>query len=183
MPESKSNKNEAKLKINDEFEAVVDSLDDTTIEINASDPREADMIDESLLGDLLPNMAANQQQEEEEVCIIEDEKLLGVYDEIMENARNDRKAIDDVLTNFIDMVMNDGDSTSSTKEGIVNLLKIKSDIGDKMAKVADLMTRIKLKSKDTFPRFLNAHTHNNVKIVSSRRDLIHKLDKKGGNEK
>lgn len=162
-------------KVVDEFEAVLENLDDTTISIDENDPKEADMIDSNMLGDILPNIIVNQKEEEEK-CIVEDEKLLGVYDEIMNNARDDRRNIDEVLNNFINMVMNEGDSTSSTKEAIVNLLKIKSDVGDKMAKVADLMTRIKLKSKDTFPRYLANHQHNNVRIETTKRDLIRKLE-------
>jgi hypothetical protein len=83
------------------------------------------------------------------------------------------------------MVLNDGDASSATKEAMVNVLKSKADITDKMAKIADLMTRIKLKDKDTFPRYLAAHQHNNVTIESNntKRDILKALQaakKKGG---
>lgn len=167
-----------KTKPSDEFEEIIDEI--KTGEDN-EDPLEADLIDESTFGDLIPNMFANEQKEENdnEPCIVEDEVLLGVYDEILQNCRKDRESIDEVLANFIDMVFNDGDSTSSTKEGIVNLMKTKSDISDKMSKVADLMTRIKLKSKDTYKPYLNAHQHNNINIESSnRRKIIERIQKK-----
>lgn len=171
-----------KFKPTDEFEQVMDELKtgDTKIEIDEEDPLEADLIDETTFGDLIPNMFANEKKEEEdnEPCIVEDEVLLGVYDEILQNCRKDRESIEEVLANFLDMVFNDGDSTSATKEGIVNLMKVKSDISDKMSKVADLMTRIKLKSKDTYKPYLNAHQHNNIKIESSRRELIKRLENK-----
>lgn len=183
----------AEEPVKDEFEQVMDelNLDDTKIEIEEEDdddyddPKEADLIDESTFSDLIPNMVINEAKEEadNEPCIIEDQALLGVYDEILENCRKDRNSIDEVLANFVDMVFNDGDSTSATKEGIVNLMKAKSDISDKMAKVADLMTRIKLKSKDTFPRYLANHQHNNVKIESSRRELIQRLEAKKKKDK
>jgi hypothetical protein len=75
------------------------------------------------------------------------------------------------------MVMNDGDASSASKEAIVNLLKIKSDISDKKAKIADLETRIKLKEKDTFPRYLAAHQQNNVVIEGSKREMIKSINK------
>jgi len=180
----------AEVESKDDFEQVMDELklDDTKIEIDEDDdydPKEADLIDEATFADLIPNMVVNERKEEadNEPCIVEDAVLLGVYDEILENCRKDRASIDEVLANFIDMVFNDGDSTSATKEGIVNLMKAKSDIADKMSKVADLMTRIKLKSKDTFPRYLAAHQHNNVKIESSRRELIQRLEAKKKKDK
>jgi len=178
MSETPNKENPKKTKVKDEFDAILENMDDTTIHLEEDDPKEADLIDTNLFADILPNMSANQRQQEadEEECIVEDSHLLGLYDEILTNSRQNRKAIDDVLNNFIDMIMNDGDATSSTKEAVVNLLKIKSDENDKMTKVADLMTRIKLKSKDTFPKYLANHTHNNVRIESSKRDLIKKLD-------
>jgi hypothetical protein len=75
------------------------------------------------------------------------------------------------------MVMNDGDASSASKEAIVNLLKSKSDISDKMSKIADLKTRIKLKDKDTFPRYLAAQQNNKVVIEGSHRDLIKSVNK------
>lgn len=164
----------------DKFEQVLEELQTSNDDNTEYDyPKEADLIDESSFADLLPNMVFNEKKQEadEEECIIEDKVILDVYDEILNNCRKDRENIDEVLANFLNMVFNDGDSTSATKEGIVNLLKAKSDISDKMSKVADFMTRIKLKSKDTFPKFLNAHQHNNVKIESSsRRDLLQRLE-------
>ena len=59
----------------------------------------------------------------------------------------------------------------------VNLIKIKSDTADKMSKVADLMTRIKLKEKDTFPRYLAAQQNNKVVIEGSKRDLLKSINK------
>jgi hypothetical protein len=169
-----------KKKEKDEFEEVIEKLEIDDTEIEMDDTLDADYIDESVFGDLIPNMAINETQEEEanEECIIEDETLLDVYYEILANCRKDRENIDEVLTNFVDMVFNGGDATSATKEGVVNLMKAKSDISDKMTKVADLMTRIKLKSKDTFPRYSSNNQYNNVKINSSHRELLQKIEEK-----
>lgn len=173
--------NKASLDEPDKFEQVLEELQIDEKPELYDYPKEADLIDESMFADLLPNMVLNEQKQaaDEEECIVEDKVLLDVYDEILDNCRKDREDIDEVLTDFKNMVFNDGESSSATKEAVVNLLKAKSDISDKMSKVADLMTRIKLKSKDTFPRFLNAHQHNNVKIESSgssRRDLLQRLE-------
>jgi hypothetical protein len=127
---------------------------------------------------LIPSM--NQVKElvpEKEECIVKDEQLVGLYDEILQNCRQDRQLCDEILANFLDMVMNDGDASSASKEAIVNILKIKSDTADKMSKVADLMTRIKLKDKDTFPRYLAAQQNNKVVIEGSKRDLLKSINK------
>jgi hypothetical protein len=75
------------------------------------------------------------------------------------------------------MATNDGDSSSATKEAVVGLMKIKTDMSDKMSKVADLMTRIKLKDKDTFPRYLAQQQNNKVVIEGSHRDLLKSINK------
>ena len=128
--------------------------------------------------------AADESQSESEItpqetqdCIVEDNTLLDLYDEILDNARRDRDSVDEILVNFIDMVINDGDSSSASKEAIVNLMKIKSDTSDKMTKVADLMTRIKLKERDTFPRYLAAQQNSKVVIESSKREMIKQISK------
>jgi uncharacterized protein YdcH (DUF465 family) len=77
--------------------------------------------------------------------LISDDSLLGVYNEIMENLRGDRTHIGELADKFEDMVINEGDSSTSSKEALVNLNKHKSDIQDKMTKIAELMTRVKLK--------------------------------------
>jgi hypothetical protein len=140
------------------------------------------------MGEIMPTMNVNPSlpaPQQEEKCIVEDEKILGLYDEILVNCRDDRKQCDEILVQLINMVLNDGDASSATKEAMVNVLKAKTDVSDKMAKVADLMTRIKLKDKDTFPRYLAAHQHNNVTIESNntKRDILKALQtakKKGG---
>jgi hypothetical protein len=56
-----------------------------------------------------------------------------------------------------------------------------------MSKIADLKTRIKLKDKDTFPRYLAAQQNNKVVIEGDHRSLIKSISKmtskkKGDNE-
>jgi len=87
--------------------------------------------------------------------LISDDALLGVYDEILSNIRTDRTQVDELLGKFCDMVINDGDASNASKEALVNLVKLKTDTADKMTKIADLMTRIKLKERDTYKPYLN----------------------------
>lgn len=134
----------------------------------------SDLMEEMALAEVLPSMALPKPPEPEP-CIVDDQVLLNLYDEILDTCRQDRKKAEDLSNTFADMVINDGEASNSTKEALVNLVKIKSDISDKMAKVADLMTRIKLKDKDTFPRYLAAHQHNQVTIESSKRDVLKAL--------
>jgi len=133
---------------------------------------------------LIPAMTIDKSiVEPEPDNMVENEDLWGIYNEILENCRKDRVAVDDVLVNFVDMVMNEGDASSASKEAIVNLLKIKSDSSDKMSKVADLMTRIKLKERDTYPRYLAAQQNNKVVIEGSKREMIKSINKLAARKK
>jgi hypothetical protein len=144
-------------------------------------PESADIV-ETELDDLLPTMNVNAggPVDRRQPALIEDEQLLGVYQEIMDDLREDRKEVDQLLANFVDMVFNDGDPSTASKEAVVNLAKIKSDLADKKAKVADLMTRIKLKERwDQLPRYLAAKQENNVYLGGefNKRKLIGEINK------
>lgn len=141
--------------------------------------QELDEFDEVEIENLIPSMTVNSEMMDipEKECIVKDEEVLDLYEEILQNCRKDRENVSEVLTNFLDMVMNDGDASSASKEAIVNLLKINSDVNDKMAKIADLRTRIKLKEKDTYPRYLAAQQNNKVVIEGSKREMIKTINK------
>ncbi len=98
-------------------------------------------------------------------------------EEIMADIRNDGVQIDDVLKNFIEMVMNEGDASSSTKESVVNLIKTKSDLADKKIKVMELMMRAYLKETNTFPKYLAATQNNKITIQGGVRGLIGEIKK------
>lgn len=136
----------------------------------------AELVENLDLDSLLPTMNVSNTFEEKE-CIVKDDELLNLYDEILSNCRRDRESADEILANFLEMVMNEGDASSASKEAIVNLLKIKTDISDKMTKVADLETRIKLKDRDTYPRYLAAQQNNKVVIEGSKREMIKQINK------
>ena len=97
---------------------------------------------------------------------ITENDLQNIYSEIMDDLRSDRKEIDVLLSNFVEMVMNEGESSSSSKEAVVNLVKIKNDVADKKAKIADLMTSLVLKDKNISK--LQATQNNHIHITDRR---------------
>lgn len=105
---------------------------------------------------------------------ITDQDLQVLYGEILDDLRSDRKEIDILLNNFVEMVMNEGDSSSSSKEAVVNLVKVKSDIADKKAKIADLMTTLRLKDKSISK--LTANQTNHIHITD-KRSILETLNK------
>ena len=115
----------------------------------------------------------------EQNAVVTDEQLLELYGEILEDLRSDRKEFEAILANFVEMVMNEGDSTSSSKEALVNLAKLKSDIAIGKGKIADLMTSLKLKEKQASK--INATQNNNI-TITDRRNLIETINKLTSNK-
>lgn len=142
---------------------------------------EEEDLNENEISELIPQMNVSVPSEvKEETNLISDDQLLGIYSEIIDCIREDRKQVSEFIDNMAEMVINEGDATSSSKEALVNLVKIKTEMADKYAKVADLMTRVKLKEKDTFPKYLAASQNNTINIGngnSSRRALITAINK------
>ena len=127
------------------------------------------------------------RKENENLSIISDDNLLGVYDEIMNNLRSDRTQASDLVDTFCNMVINDGDSSTSSKEALVNLIKVKMEASDKMSRIADLMTRIKLKQPDTYQPWMGKkESSNTINIYDSsgidRKSLMEKIKKEKENE-
>ena len=138
---------------------------------------ETEVVSGSEIQDLIPQMNVSLPAEQEAKCLIGDEQLLDIYDEIMRNFRRDRKEVSHIAKEFADMVVNGGDSSSSSKEALVNLLKLKNDTSDKMTKIADLMTRLKMKSPDTYKPYLTAKQENKTTInITGRRNLLKKIE-------
>lgn len=129
------------------------------------------------------------EKKDQELSIISDDALLGVYGEIMENLRDDRKQVSSLVDTFSNMVLNDGDPSTSSKEALVNLLKTKIEASDKMARIADLMTRIKLKQPDTYQPWMGKGKEkggNTINIYDSsginRKSLMEKIQKEKRND-
>jgi hypothetical protein len=129
-----------------------------------------------------------EKPQPQDLSIVSDESLLGVYGEIMNNLRDDRSQVSALVDTFSNMVLNDGDSSTASKEALVNLLKTKIDATDKMAKIADLMTRIKLRQPDTFQPWMGKGKEKGptINIYDSsgvnRKSLMEKIQKEKKNE-
>lgn len=139
------------------------------------------------LSDIMPSMNVtlkNENNDAQVPCIVSDEELLGLYDEVVKNLREDRLEIGSLVEQFKEMVINEGDASSASKEALVNLIKIKSDTADKMSKIAELKTRIKLRDRDTFPKYLAAKQENQVYIGAdiSKRNLLQEVNAKFKNK-
>jgi len=149
----------------------------------AENIEESPLIDAEVVENLLPPMNISVPNQPPEVNqLISDEQYLGVIDEIMTNMREDRKQVSEFIDTFANMVLNDGDATTSSKEALVNLVKTKVDLQDKMLKAADLMTRLKLKNTYAFSGpHLNALQQNNINIGTdntnfNRKEIIRAIN-------
>lgn len=94
--------------------------------------------------------------------LIPDEKIASVYEEAINAIREDRAEADFAYKTFLELVTNGGDASSSSKEAMVNLLKIKTESNDKLIKVLDLWTRIHLRDRDTMPKYLAVQQNNKI---------------------
>jgi hypothetical protein len=128
----------------------------------------------------LPVMEVNvggALQKAPEKELVSDDQMIGVYNEILDMIRDDRKEVDDILGNFVNMVLNEGDASTSSKEALVNILKIKTDLTNNMSRIFDLMARLKMKDK-SIPGYIAAHQHNEIKIGGTpKRKLLETLAK------
>ncbi len=119
---------------------------------------------------------------EEPPCMISDSELNGLYDEIVSNHRDDRQKADQLLNTFEEMISNEGDASTSTKEALVALLKLRMEASEKMTKIADLKTRIKLKEANTFPPYMAPQTNvylggnPQAAIPDNKRDFLKKIN-------
>lgn len=114
--------------------------------------------------------------------IVEDEYLINLYKEILEDIRVDRIEVDGLLSNFTDMVFNGGDVSGSSKEAVVNLAKIKTDILDKKTKIADLLTSLKIKEKNNSKASTNQTNHIHITDRRSIIEAVNNIAKKEKNE-
>ena len=174
--------NKPKVEEKQEQTVTLEELPEETVDstlCESNDEFSEDELDLPQMNVTLPT----QQQASDASALISDSQYLGVLDEIMNNIREDRKQVSDYIDNIADMVINDGDATTSSKEALVNFVKIKTDLSDKMLKAADLMTRLKLKNTYAYSGpHLNAMQQNNFNIGGgestdfSRKELIRAIN-------
>ena len=93
------------------------------------------------------------------VPLVPDERLLTIYQDVLTSVKNDREEISDILAKFLDMVVNDGDASSASKEAVVNLVKAKSETNEQVIKIAQLMTNLKLKERTIVDPAVNRAIH------------------------
>jgi hypothetical protein len=121
------------------------------------------------------SMSISSPPKEEVKELITDEQVLGLADEILQDIRDDATSIKDAYERFFDMVMNEGDASSASKEAIVNLLKVKSEMSDKKIKVMDLYMRVKLRERDTFPKYLVNNQKNTIVNGMDKKKLLEEI--------
>jgi len=133
------------------------------------------------------NSDISEAEESETKSLITDNQLISTYNDIMQNLKNDRDEISDLVNTFSDMVINEGDASNSSKEALVNLVKAKIETSDKMSKIADLMTRVKLKESNTYKPYLKGGPDKPVINIYdqqgfNKRSVIDSLTKENKNE-
>lgn len=109
--------------------------------------------------------------------LVEDKEWKDACKDILSDINSDRKEVSDAIENFSNLFLNEGDVSNSTKESLIALYKIKSDMADKKTKILELMTRSKLRD-NAFPKYLvqNNKIENNGPSI---RHIIESATKKG----
>ncbi len=107
---------------------------------------------------------------EKEKELVKDEQVTGLVDGILRDIDIEGVRIDSTFDNFYELVINGGDASSSSKEALVNLLKLKSDLSDKKIKVLSELVRIKL--KDSAPRYIAVNQKNTINQVDTKKKLL-----------
>ena len=102
--------------------------------------------------------------------LFEDEEMLKMCGEVLSNMRNDRKQLDTLISNFVEMVFNEGDSTTASKEALVALMTAKTNMSDKQMKIVDTMAKFKLKRWHPLPSQLQP-TKKTITTLAAHVDL------------
>lgn len=99
------------------------------------------------------NIPPNADNTPPEECVT-DEELMNLYREILDDFRKDRKDASYIADQFKEMVCNGGDASTSSKEALINAMKLQNDASDKKRRLlSDLMMQ-KLKSANTFQPYM-----------------------------
>ena len=114
---------------------------------------------------------------DEEKALISDDTILSYYEEAMGCIKEDRTEADKRYLEFAEMVLNEGDPSSASKEALVNLLKLKSEGVNQMIKILDLWTRMKLKERTTSSQFHSYQQNNKYELNTGANPDIGRLIK------
>ena len=105
--------------------------------------------------------------------IVQSEQIVSLCQDVLGDIASEKDEITANLNNFADMVFNQGDATSASKEALVNLIKLRTDLVDKKTRVMEMMLRAYQKDG---PKTVNAQQHNDI-YISDKRKLFQELDK------
>jgi hypothetical protein len=108
--------------------------------------------------------------------LFEDEELLSLAGEALNNMRGDRKQLDTLISNFVEMVFNEGDSTTASKEALVALMVAKTNMSDKQMKLLEMIAKFKLKEMADSPKTVTQE--NNHYHIGTRRSFLEQIDKR-----
>ena len=109
---------------------------------------------------VVPGININLQNVEKP--LISDDKILDYFDDAIKNIKEDREEARNQYLVFNEMVINEGDPSSATKEALVNCLKLQHDTTDKMIKILDLWSRIKMRDRDTMKGYIAVQQNNKI---------------------
>lgn len=110
-------------------------------------------------------------------ALFEDDEMLGLCAEILTNMRSDRKQIDTLIANLVEMVFNEGNSQPATKEALVGLVNTKANMSDKMMGIVKLMASFKLKEMANAPKSVTASQENHYHF-GTRRSFLEQVEKR-----
>jgi hypothetical protein len=117
----------------------------------------------------------------EPAAIVHSDQIVGLVKDVMDNIEAEKNEIQEAYVNFAEMVFNAGDATGASKEALVNLLKLKSDLVDKKTRMLEMMMKV-YNREGQGPKTIVAHQHNDMH-VHDKRKLFAEIDKEAKNEK
>lgn len=127
-----------------------------------------------------PTMQVNVSPKSENENLVPDEKVVGLMDEVLDGLRDERKEASKYIEDLYDMIINGGDATSATKEAFVNLVRAKRETTSEMARVLDLMIRLKMKDKSLPP--VVTQQINEFHTRPKKSSVMEKLRRKGNKQ-
>jgi|SRR5581483_2081030 len=113
-----------------------------------------------------------EQQKNE---LVQAEQIVSLYQSILGELETEKEEINDVFNDFCELVFNGGDSTSSSKEAVVNLLTLRSNLIDKKTKIFELFLKTYQKDGPKVNQYNDIH-------ITDKRKLFAQLDQEQKNE-
>lgn len=121
----------------------------------------------------MPQVALNINVPENNIQIVKPEHMVNLVENISKDLEEEKKEVSEAYNNFAEMVFNSGDATSASKEALVNLLKLRTDLVDKKTRLAEMMLKVMLKDQI---KNVTAHQHNDIHI--NKKDILKELNQR-----